>query len=125
MRILILGNPLVEIDSLPLRILDRLKENFPKIIFQEFDPTENLESFGRNLIIIDSAICLMEVKLIQDLDQIYDEKKFSMHDYDLGINLKLLKKLHLIDSIKIIAIPSTYSEEKAFLEVSKIISSLS
>jgi Ni,Fe-hydrogenase maturation factor len=51
-------------------------------------------------------------------------KSYSMHDFDLPITLKLLKKIGSLDSVLIIGVPSDYSKEKAIAEVSKIISSL-
>ncbi len=43
MKILVFGNILVKKDNLALKLLPRLREKFPNIIFKEFDPTENLE----------------------------------------------------------------------------------
>mgnify|MGYP001559860477 CR=1 FL=1 len=42
-KVLVFGNPLLEQDSIPLRLIGRLRERFPKIEFTEFDPNENME----------------------------------------------------------------------------------
>ena len=54
-KILIFGNPLLKEDSLPLRLIDDLRKAYPEIEFREFDPNENLEKEGRNLVIIDTV----------------------------------------------------------------------
>ena len=62
--------------------------------------------------------------LVGDLEKIEQSKIYSMHDFDLSITLKLLKKINAIDSVRIIAIPPDYVEEKAVEETAEIISSL-
>ena len=40
-----------------------------------------------------------------------------MHDFDLGYNLRLLKKMNLIDSAEIICIPVGMKEEDALKKI--------
>ena len=47
MRVLVLGNPLIPEDSLPLKLLPKLRKKFPRIEFVEFDPNEDIEEIGR------------------------------------------------------------------------------
>lgn len=120
MKILVFGNPLLEKDNLALRILPRLKKQFSKnknIDFVEADSTEDLQKQGRNLIILDVAMDIKEIEIIDDLDRLATGKLYTMHDFDLGHNLKIFQKLNLIDSVKIIAIPQEMDEEEAFEEV--------
>ncbi|MEM4257473.1 MAG: hypothetical protein QXU92_00310 [Candidatus Diapherotrites archaeon] len=121
MKVLIVGNPLLKYDSLPLRILPKLKKVFPKIEFKEIDPSEDLQLEGKNLIIIDSAEGIKDVVLLEDLDKILTNKIFSLHDFDLGITLKLLKKANLIDSVKLICVPRKANEKEVFAGVVKIL----
>ncbi len=113
MKILVFGNPLLEFDNLPLKLIPKLQKKFPKIEFIEFDPTEELEKQGKDLIIIDTVEDIKKITIIESIDKISKTKLYSMHDFDLGYNLKILKKLNLIDSIKIIGIPMKISEEDA------------
>ena len=46
MKVFVFGNPLVEKDSLVLKMLPELRRRFPEIEFQEVDPTEGLEKHG-------------------------------------------------------------------------------
>lgn len=119
MKVLVFGNPLLEFDNTPLKIIPDLKKIFPKIKFIEFDPTENLEPEDKNLIIIDTIQGITEIKIINSIDQISKQKVFSMHDFDLGYNLKILKKLGLIETVKIIGIPMKMSENEAIEGVKK------
>jgi len=124
MNVLIFGNPLIEKDNLALRLLDKLKRRFSNIKFKEIEPTEKLEKYGRDLIIIDCVENVDKVVLIEDLESLKLDKLFSMHDFDLGYNLRLLKKVGKIDSVKIIGVPMDMDEEEAFREVEKIIKTI-
>ena len=124
MKILVFGNMLVEADSLPLRLMPKLKNFFPSIEFKEFDTAENLEDEGRDLIILDTAFGIENVTLIDDVDTLQLSKTASMHDFDLPITLRILIKLKAIDSVKIIAIPAGYDEKKALPEIKEIIGNL-
>lgn len=121
MKILVFGNLLVKKDSLPLRILPKLKKEFNEIEFKEIEATEDLQAEGRNLVILDAVEGIKEVKLIEDIDQIKQSKVYSLHDFDLGYNLKLLKKMKLIDSVKIIGVPTNISEKDALNQVQFIL----
>jgi Ni,Fe-hydrogenase maturation factor len=117
-KILVFGNPLVKKDNLVLKILPELKKEFPKVDFKEFDSTEDLHKEGRELRIIDVVEGVHEVKLLsfppQSLDVLETNKIYSMHDFDLGYNLKLLEKMNLIDKVEILCIPTNISEQEAF-----------
>jgi len=119
--IYVFGNPLVKEDSLPLKLIDKLKKEFPSLEFKEFDTVEDLE-LEKELNIIDTVKGIKKVELIEDIDKIVTDKIYSMHDFDLGYNLKLLKKMKMIDKVKIFGVPMSISEEEAFLELCKLIS---
>ena len=116
---------MVRKDSLPIRLIGRLRSLFPDIDFVEFDPNENLEKEGRNPTIIDTIEGIDHVVLFTSIEKIKTQRIYSMHDYDLGYNLKLLKKLGYIDSVKIIGVPMKMKEADALKELSAAISNLS
>lgn len=120
-RIYVFGNPLVKEDSLPLKLIDKLRKEFPSLEFKEFDTVEDLE-LEKELNIIDTVKGIKKVELIEDIDKIITDKIYSMHDFDLGYNLKLLKKMKMIDKVRIFGIPMKMSENKAFLELCKLLS---
>ena len=124
MKILIFGNHLIKEDNLIIKILPKLKKEFPNIEFKHMDPTENLEaeiSDEGKLRIIDVVESIDKVIVIKDIKQLKNEKVYSMHDFDLGFNLKLLEKIGKLRDVEIIGVPQDINEEKAFLEVSSII----
>ena len=141
MKILIFGNPLLDekwqkshqqpttnnqqprkseifSDSLPIKLLPKLQEKFPNIEFKEIDPTEDLEKQGEHLTIIDTVEGIKQITILKSIKQLHANKIYSMHDFDLALNLKLLKKLNIIKSVKIIGIPMNISEEEALKQIS-------
>ena len=123
MKILVFGNPLLKQDSLPIKLLPKLKQLYPEIEFKEIDPTEDLENQGRRLTILDTIQDIDKVTIIESIDQLHTNKIYSMHDFDLALNLKLLKKLNIIDSVKIIGIPMNILENEALKDIKKIFTS--
>ena len=124
MKVLIFGNPLVKEDSLPLKILPKLRKKFPSIEFKEFDTAESLEKEGEELIIIDTVKNIEDVKIFEDIEIFERKKIFSTHDYDLAYELKALKKLGYIKKVRIIGIPSKISEEECLRKVSEKLKSI-
>jgi len=121
--IYVFGNPLVKEDSLPLKLIDKLKKEFPSIEFIDFDTVEDLE-LEKELNIIDTVKGIKRVELIEDINKIITDKIYSMHDFDLGYNLKLLKKMKMIDKVRIFGIPVKISEKEAFDQLCKVIKEL-
>jgi hypothetical protein len=122
--VLVFGNPLVDADSIALRLMPLLQRRFPGLAFKEFDAAENLEQEGRDLVILDSAIGLEDVALLEGLDALMIGRTCSMHDFDLALTLKLLKKMGKIDSVRIIAVPASFPLRKALAGSCRLISSL-
>lgn len=120
-KILVFGNPIVNKDSIPLKIIGRLAERMPGIEFREFDPNENLEKEGRDLNIIDTVQGARKVILITDIGMIQTSKLYSMHDFDLGYSLKLLKKLGYIDSVRIFGVPMRINQKDALEQLVTLI----
>jgi len=122
-KIYVLGNPLIEEDSLPIKLLPKLRENFKNISFVEIDPTETLPE-GKNLTILDTIINTKEIKILKDISKIESQPNYSLHDFDLAFNLKLMKKLGQIDNVTIIGLPPNINQNKAIKELKPIISNL-
>ncbi len=114
------GNPLFEEDNLALKVIPFLEKKFPQINFVFFDPNENFPEI-ENLWLIDTALGIEKISLIEDVKKIKNSPRFSSHDLDLGFYLKLYKKLDKIKKIKIIAIPSQINLSLAVKEIEKII----
>src|SRR3989338_3362464 len=122
MKIYVFGNPLVEEDSLAIKLIPSLQKKFPNIQFVIADPNENFPSKGeKDLIIIDTVKGIKKPRI---LDLVELEKisltPISPHDYDLMLHLQILRKLKKIDKIKIIGLPSLF-DRNTLMQVGNII----
>jgi Ni,Fe-hydrogenase maturation factor len=123
MNIYVMGNLLINYDSLPIKLLPLLQKEFPDIEFSELDPTEDIPPQKR-LIIIDTVINIKKIMLFNDIDKIDLGRIVSLHDFDLGYNLKLMKKFGMVDKVNIIGVPPKISQNKAILEIKKLINKI-
>lgn len=111
--IYIFGNPLLDFDNLPIKLAPELKKLFPEIEFIILDPNENLHPENKELIIIDTALGIDHVKVLNDIDKIELSPQYSLHDFDLGFNLKLLKKLGKLEKVTIFCVPANINKKQA------------
>lgn len=123
-KVLVFGNILLKEDSLPLRITPLLQEKVPGWDFVVFDPNEQLEKEGKDLIILDTVLGVEKVTVFseKDLERLEMEKRYSAHDFDLGFSLRFLLKLGKIRSVKIIGVPARYPKRKAVEEIVRLFS---
>lgn len=121
-QVLVVGNPLVPEDSLPLRLLPVLRKQFPEIEFLPFEPTrQEFPPAPQPILIIDSVMGVKEAKLITDLSIIESGGRYSLHDFDLGAQLLLLTKLGRIGPVKIIGVPMNGEEKEVGAQVSRLL----
>ena len=123
MKIHILGNPLLEHDSLAFKIMPDLKRMFPEHLFVELDPSEEFPE-DEELVFIDIVAEGNEVKVLDDIGMIMDEPRYSAHDFGLGSHLKLMKKLMKLNEARIICIPMAMGYEDALLQAADKIRAL-
>lgn len=111
MKIYVFGNEDVEIDNQPLKSLPELKKDFPDLTFVEVKPNQDLPidaEAGEDVIyIVDTVDGLPDIKTLDEtaIDKLSCTANSSVHDYDLGFQLKYLKKIGKINKIKILGIP--------------------
>jgi Ni,Fe-hydrogenase maturation factor len=117
----IFGNPLLDFDNLPLKLAPKLEKLFPDINFVITDPSENLNPIDGELIIIDTVENIKNVILIDDIEKLKTGKIYSLHDFDLAFNLKLLQKIGKLKSVKIFGVPMKGDEEKILGQLSNFI----
>jgi hypothetical protein len=116
-KIFIVGNDINPTDSIPIKILPELKIKYKNIIFELFDPTEDINNENKSLILIDSVLNLDRVTIFSDINNFICSPRFSVHDYDLMLDLSIQIKLKKIDKIIIIGVPSMMSEKEAFQQI--------
>lgn len=104
MKVYVVGNSLVKEDSLPLKLLPKLRKEFPNVVFEEADPNENFVPADGS-VIIDTVQGIDDVRWFDTLDEFIITNSVSPHDYDLGFHLRLMLKLGKIRKVKILGIP--------------------
>ncbi len=123
-KIYIFGNPLLDFDSLPIKMAPGLSRLFPALTFEIIDPNENLHPENQTLVVIDTVINATEPFLINDIEMLELSPRYSMHDLDLAFTLKLLKKIGSLKYVYIIGVPPDYEMCLGLENTSKIISNL-
>lgn len=103
-------------------LLTRLRKRFPQIGFKKSKKNADLEGEGRQIIAFDTFSGIRKVMLIEDVKA----ARFGSHveGHDLIVMLRVLLQLGAIDSAKVIAVPEGYDEDKAFSEITSILSFL-
>lgn len=125
MKIYIFGNPLIESDNLPLKLLPKLKKEFADIDFVVSDPNEDPFEEDATPIIIDTAVGITDVVVLGLGDLAAPRKGVSLHDYDLGMYLLLKKKLGQIQKAVILGIPVGSSPKEVLPKLKRVIKSIS
>lgn len=124
MRITVFGNPDLEIDNLPIRLLPKLREAFPDIEFEVEDPN-NLDlpdiPPGEEWIIMDAVAGIPEATWLTVEDIAKPTGRLTAHDYDLTSYLLLAKKALGTLPIRILGIPMEMSEDVGMRSVSQLI----
>ena len=117
MKIYCFGNRLVKNDKTALEIIPFLQKKFPKLEFIEAT-TDDIEGISE-LVIIDVADMIDKVTVFteKEIDILCGSRSCSLHDFDLGMTLKILNKMGQIKKLRIIGIPMNYEKEKAEKEV--------
>lgn len=110
MNVYVFGNLDYQPDSWALNLIDKLKIDFPLIIFVYVKPNQDLPFENEEKVyLLDQVEKLNKVDLIslKDFDQLQLSPRTSAHEFDLGFQLKYLKKLRKVNEVNIIGIPMT------------------
>lgn len=111
MLVLVFGNEDHFVDKKAFEVADKIKKDFPQINFEKVKPNQDIpvEKIDENkrLVMLDSVMGIEEPKLFDEsnLKNIVPPSSSSVHDYDLGFQLKYLKKLGKLKEFLIIGIP--------------------
>lgn len=106
MKVYVFGNIDVEVDNGAIEFAQ--KNKIKNIEFEFVDPNNDLPlSNEREMCILDTMMGIEEVTLFseKDIDSLELAPRVTGHDYDLGFQLKYLKKIGKIKKIRIIGIP--------------------
>jgi len=119
-EIMVFGNPLVEKDSLALKVMEKLKGKIKGIEFRAVEGPDELPE-GKDLYIMDVAEGIEKVEVLNDLDLLEAKQPISGHDFDLAMELRMRKKVGRIGKVTVVAIPAGYGPGKAVEEVEGIL----
>lgn len=95
MTVYVFGNPDVLNDTIEIKIVK---------------PNEDVEFDSRNPVILDTVERIRKIKIFKNIDEIKKIKSSTVHDFDLGFQLKYLKKIGKIDDATIIGVPMKSSK---------------
>jgi Ni,Fe-hydrogenase maturation factor len=123
-KVLVFGNPYLEEDNLAVSVGKRLGLKDFKVL-ECSKPDELLNHDINKSIILDVVKGIDKVTFFDDIDSLEFSVIFSLHDFDLGYFLKLLKETGKLEKANIIGIPIGYDEEKAAKEVKHLIKGFS
>jgi len=123
MRIVLIGNPDVVSDCLPLKLESEIRQAFPEAQIEKLDPNEEINPDNQT-VIIDTVYGIKGVKLLADLEQFKAAPRATAHDFDLLVNLKLYQKIHPEFKVRIIGVPMGSDVEKIALQVISLLSTL-
>jgi hypothetical protein len=124
-KIYILGNATEPLDNKVIQLMPRLSEAFPKILFEPFDPTEELATDDPDLVFMDVVAGISAPTIYHDLNIFELSPRVTGHDFDLPVALRLLRKLGKIKTITIIGIPQHAKENLLMQKLMSTLSSIS
>jgi hypothetical protein len=104
MTIFVFGNPDLEMDALPVRLIPALQKEFSDIAFVTLDPNEDWD-VPKHMVIIDTVVGIETVMVFHDLSVFSKAPRMTCHDFDAYANLLLLKKIGKITGVTIIGVP--------------------
>ncbi|MBW2972587.1 hypothetical protein KY359_06125 [Candidatus Woesearchaeota archaeon] len=105
--LLAFGNPYLNEDNLALHVADSIIEDRIKgvEVIKCLSPEEVLNYTDRDFVILDVVKDLEAVTIIDDIDRLKAGGMVSLHDFDLGFFLKLMKETGKLEKVRIIGIP--------------------
>ncbi|MFZ5424944.1 MAG: hypothetical protein ACOZAO_04030 [Patescibacteria group bacterium] len=114
MEVYIFGNEDLEIDNSSIKIAKKIKKEFPEINFINVKPNEDLPFANKpKVIILDVILDLPSPKTFTKnaIEKLVLSPRNSVHDFDLGFQLKYLNKLGKLGDTVLIGIPSRLTKK--------------
>lgn len=109
MKISVFGNPDLDEDNAAIKLIPWLKQKYPGETIMIEDPSAGLDP-ADDWLIVDVCKGIDKITEFSDLDKFESVRRVSVHDYDLVMELKLLKKLGKIKKLKIICVPIDFEK---------------
>jgi Ni,Fe-hydrogenase maturation factor len=125
MRVYAFGNKDVSYDNLAFKVADKFKGKLKNVEFIKVAPNEDLPFVNeKQVIILDEVEGIDEVIEInnEDLDKLVQSKSSTVHDFDLGFQLRYLQKIGKLGKVNIIGLPM--NKKVDYLRVQSILRKL-
>ena len=108
MKVYVFGNLDLGGDRVALEVAKKLEGKIKDLEFIYVNPNEDLPFAGKSrVVILDAVLGINKVCLLDenDLEKLTADRSVSVHDFDLGFQLKYLKKLGKIKKMTIVGLP--------------------
>jgi hypothetical protein len=108
MRVYYFGNTDIDTDNQAHKFVLEYQNILKEIEFIEVKPNQDLPFVDeKNVIILDAIENLDDIKVLNlsDFSALKTTTSVTAHDYDLGFQLKYLKKLNKLDKVIIVGLP--------------------
>ena len=108
MNVYVFGNEDIKEDNFAFKVMNKLKSKIDNIKFIIVNLNEDLPFVNeKSIVILDTILGINEINIFDEkvLDKIFLSPRTSVHDFDLGFQLKYLKKLGKLNKITIVGLP--------------------
>jgi Ni,Fe-hydrogenase maturation factor len=122
MKIYVFGNQDEVSDKKAFEVMDALKDKLSEIEWVVVKPNEDLPFAGEDeVVLMDVVQGLKAPRLIEDeeLNQIAIGPRMTAHDFDLGWQIKYLKKLGKLGRVRLVGLPMEEVNNQKVYEILK------
>lgn len=108
MIIYVFGNEDLDFDNNAIKVAEKLKDSVEKCEFVFVKPNQDIPFAGeKDVVIIDTIFGIKDITLLtdDDISNISQGKRTTAHDFDLGFQLKYLKKIGKLGKVTIVGLP--------------------
>lgn len=108
MKVYVFGNEDISFDNQAIKIADGLKGQIKGCEFVFVKPNQDLPFVDEKFVVIlDTIEGIEDIKVIEDtdLERVSIGGKTTAHDFDLGFQLRYLKKLGKLGKVTLIGLP--------------------
>lgn len=125
MKVYVFGNEDYEGDNRAFEVVKKLERKLKNIKFVKVKPNEDVPFIDEeNVVILDAIEGIDKVIEVSDneLDKLILPPRSSVHDFDLGFQIKYLKKIGKLGKVTIVGLPM--SGELDYLRIQSILRKL-
>ncbi|MCX6819403.1 MAG: hypothetical protein NT129_05410 [Candidatus Aenigmarchaeota archaeon] len=100
-------------------VVDKIKDDFPGIKFLKTGTVDAILAFDEDIVVMD-AVKGIDKPCLLGIDDLRERRLNTLHDFDAGFFLKLMKKIGKINKLKIIGIPMRI-DDKTIKDIKKLL----